>query len=303
MTVRTCLGALARLVRAPAALTVPGDVFAGAAAGGVTFRPRLLGTVASSMCLYWAGMALNDYADRAVDAEERPERPIPAGEVTPAAALATAVALTASGLGLAVLCEGRRGLLTAVPLTAAVWAYDTVAKDTAAGPAAMGAARAIDVLRGADPGRLSAALPAALTVAVHTASVTGLSRHEATPAPRTATPRPAAREIRAAALGALAADATTGTFVVLGARRAKPLDRIVAGVLAAGFVAMGGRAQLTAVRTPSPYRVRRAVAAGIHGMVPLQSALVAAAGRSAPGLVLLAAYPLARGLSRRVSPT
>ncbi|MFE2757252.1 4-hydroxybenzoate polyprenyltransferase, partial [Actinosynnema sp. NPDC059335] len=62
-----------KLVRAPAALTVLGDTVAGAA-GGLRGR-RLLLPVASA-ALYWSGMALNDWADRDVDAVERPERPI-----------------------------------------------------------------------------------------------------------------------------------------------------------------------------------------------------------------------------------
>jgi hypothetical protein len=33
--------------------------------------------MASSVALYWAGMALNDYADATVDAVERPQRPCP----------------------------------------------------------------------------------------------------------------------------------------------------------------------------------------------------------------------------------
>ena len=55
--------AWAELVRAPAAFSVPGDVVAGAAAvGGLGRRTPLLAL--SSVCLYWAGMAANDWADR-----------------------------------------------------------------------------------------------------------------------------------------------------------------------------------------------------------------------------------------------
>ena len=64
---------LAELVRLPAVLSVPGDVLLGAAASGqVGNVGRTAGLVASSSCLYLAGMALNDYADRDVDAVERP---------------------------------------------------------------------------------------------------------------------------------------------------------------------------------------------------------------------------------------
>lgn len=69
------LGAWAELLRLPALFTVPGDALAGAAAAGVRPGPRTLLAIGSSLCLYEAGMALNDWADRAEDAAERPHRP------------------------------------------------------------------------------------------------------------------------------------------------------------------------------------------------------------------------------------
>ncbi|WP_020123212.1 UbiA family prenyltransferase [Streptomyces canus] len=386
MTARERLGAYARLTRLPAGLTVPGDLLAGAAAGGTPIGTRLLGPVASSLCLYWGGMALNDYVDREVDARERPDRPVPSGAISPTAALTTATALTAAGLGLTALAEGRRGLCTAVPLTVAIWTYDLLAKGhPTAGPLVMATTRALDVLRGAGPGRLTTALPTALLSAVHTAAVTTLSRHEAAPGtgtpadagegpgrarsprvPRTphgsrtrgdglagaggtgavvpaggrigagdraespdGAPEPALAEqpagpaaftspdpspgpgpgdasrrpARDAVLGSLGATAAVTLGIGLTAKDAGRPDRIVAGGLALGFLAAAGAAPLAALRKPTPYRVRRAVAAGIQAMVPLQSALAAAAGRSGAGLVLLAAYPPARRLSRKVSPT
>ncbi|WP_433790072.1 UbiA family prenyltransferase [Actinoplanes sp. CA-252034] len=96
---------IARLVRAPAALSVPGDVVAGAAAAG-TLRPRTLGLAGASVCLYWAGMAANDWADRHIDAVERPGRPIPSGRVRPGTALGIAAGLTGAGLALAAAAGG-----------------------------------------------------------------------------------------------------------------------------------------------------------------------------------------------------
>ena len=64
---------MAELVRLPAVLSVPGDVLVGAAVSGqMRDVSRTAGLVAASSCLYLAGMALNDYADRDVDAVERP---------------------------------------------------------------------------------------------------------------------------------------------------------------------------------------------------------------------------------------
>ncbi|MFC3737438.1 UbiA family prenyltransferase, partial [Paractinoplanes deccanensis] len=79
---------LAELVRAPAALSVPGDVVAGAAAAGA-LRRSTAGLAAASVLLYWAGMAANDWADRELDARERPRRPIPSGRVKPRHAVLT----------------------------------------------------------------------------------------------------------------------------------------------------------------------------------------------------------------------
>ena len=65
-------------------LSVPGDVLVGAAAPGARGDlRRAAGLAGASSCLYLAGMALNDYADREVDAVERPARPIPSGRVSP----------------------------------------------------------------------------------------------------------------------------------------------------------------------------------------------------------------------------
>ena len=61
-------------------------------------------------CLYWAGMAANDWADRELDAVERPERPIPSAGSRRGTALGVAAGLTAAGLGLAGLAGGRRAL-------------------------------------------------------------------------------------------------------------------------------------------------------------------------------------------------
>src|SRR6201991_4029282 len=110
----------AELVRAPAGLSVPGDVVAGAAAAGA-LRARTPALAGASVLLYWGGMAANDWADRRLDATERPERPIPSGRIAPGRGFAVAAGLTAAGVAVAGLTGGRRALTVAVPLAAAVW--------------------------------------------------------------------------------------------------------------------------------------------------------------------------------------
>lgn len=294
----TRLADLAELVRAPAALSVPGDVLSGAAAAGALDRrtPALAG---ASVLLYWAGMAANDWADRRLDAVERPERPIPSGRIRPAAALGVAVGLTAAGLAVAGAAGGRRATAVAVPLAATIWGYDLLAKNTVAGPAVMAACRGLDVLLGASVGPargrggrdappaargLVRALPAALTVAAHTWTVTALSRREVSGADR--------RLPRATLAGTALVAATA-----LGRPDPVPM------ALAAGYAGRYGAAQARVLADPSPARVRAAVGAGITGLPALQGALTARAGARLLGIAVASAAPLGRRLARLISPT
>uniref|UniRef100_UPI001E65DD69 UbiA family prenyltransferase n=1 Tax=Cellulomonas hominis TaxID=156981 RepID=UPI001E65DD69 len=89
------------LVRAPAVLTVLGDTVAGASAAGLPVAGRRALLPLASACLYAGGMALNDWADRDLDAVERPERPVPSGRIGAGRALGVAAGLGAAGLALA----------------------------------------------------------------------------------------------------------------------------------------------------------------------------------------------------------
>ncbi|PWG12888.1 hypothetical protein DF268_14540 [Streptomyces sp. V2] len=272
---------LLRLVRAPAALSVPGDVLAGAAAARNPWHPRVLGATASSVCMYWAGMALNDYADATVDAVERPDRPVPSGRVPRRTALAVATGLTAASLGLAAATGGRRGLLGALPLTALVWSYDLGLKSTPAGPAVMAGARAADVLTGAlavaPPGAAASALrrgtlPAAL-MAAHTYTLTALSRHEIAGAPADVPARTLAAStatVLATAAGPLvrglrgsgtAADARGGTALrVIAGGAARPPARAVPPTVA-GAGGTSSRSDGRSARQPVAGPVRSGVRA------------------------------------------
>ncbi|MFE2291729.1 UbiA family prenyltransferase [Streptomyces sp. NPDC059452] len=136
------------LFRVSALFSVPGDALAGAAAVGRSPGRGTALAIGASLCLYEAGMALNDWADREEDAVDRPHRPIPSGRISPPAALGAAGVLTAAGLTLAAR-SGRPALTVATALAATVWAYDLHLKHTKAGPAAMATARALDLLLGA----------------------------------------------------------------------------------------------------------------------------------------------------------
>jgi 4-hydroxybenzoate polyprenyltransferase len=290
-------GDVAALVRLPAALSVPGDVLLGAAMAGRSMSGRTLQLVGSSSLLYLAGMALNDWADREVDAQDRPQRPIPSGRVTPSFALGLAVGLTAAGIGVAA-ASGPRALAVTLPLAGAVWTYDLALKDTAVGPLSMASCRTLDVLVGARAGRLRAALPAAGLVGAHTLVLSTVSRREV----EGAEPGLAQRAF-AATVGVVAAGGVVSFRRLSDSRRLRRLRQAgAAGLLGAYAVALG-RAELRAARKPNPANLQRIVATGILSLMPLEGALIAAAGPVAPAAAVAGAWPIARALARRRAVT
>ncbi len=286
--------AVAELVRLPAVLSVPGDVLVGAAASGqVRDVARTAGLVAASSCLYLAGMALNDYADRDVDAVERPGRPIPSGRVSPGFALGLAAGLTAGGAAFAIAADGPRALKVVAPLAMAVWGYDLALKPTLAATPGMSACRGLDVVMGAGAHGAARALPAAAVVAAHTAVVTEVSRREVEGGS-------AAVATRAlVATGAVAA-ASAGLSVAKAKGRA---GRIAALGLVGAYAAVVGRAHAEAIADPSPERLQRAVGTGILGLIPLEAGLLAGTGAPAQAAAVAGLWPVARKLARKRAVT
>ncbi|WP_347404548.1 SCO3242 family prenyltransferase [Streptomyces sp. MST-110588] len=339
--------------------TVPGAQLAGAAAAGHRPDRRTLLAICSSLCLYEAGMALNDWADRHTDAVERPDRPLPSGRIAPSAALGAATGLTLAGLALA-RTAGRPAFLNATALATTVWAYDLHLKNTPAGPAAMACARALDLLQGATTGRpsprgashprhtprgtshpwhtpraaLLPALPSAALLGAHTYAVTTVSRRETqgsssalpltalaaitaitrTLTPHIATPRTTPLEttaIRPPTASTNPPSPNTPTTPIalrtsdttLNPAHAAVCTTLSTAICATVYAATAGRPLFHAALNPSPYLLRRAVGGGIRATIPLQAALSARAGAPGRATALLALLPLARRLSRKVSPT
>ncbi|MBO0916166.1 SCO3242 family prenyltransferase [Streptomyces laculatispora] len=292
----------AELLRVSALFSVPGDVLAGAAASGARPGARTALATGASLCLYEAGMALNDWADRDEDAVERPHRPLPSGRIAPARALTAAAGLTVAGVGLA-LAAGRPAALAATALAGTVWAYDLRLKHTPAGPAAMAAARGLDLLLGAvasagpradvgSPARAArrALVPAAV-LGAHTYVLTTVSRNE-TRGGSTGAP-----------LAALGATAALGTLTGSG-RCADERPRAYArAALTGAYVATAAVPYLHAALNPSPPLTQKAVSGGIRAMIPLQAALTARSGALTSAALLAGLVPVARRLARKVSPT
>lgn len=134
----------------------------------------------AAAALYGAGMTLNDAFDARDDRAKHPERPIPSGAVSAAAAFAQGGALVAIALALAFAAGPRPGLAAAL-LAGAILLYDGFLKRWAVpGAIAMGACRYLDVQLGAGFAA-GAALPPALALGAYVALLTFISTFEDRP--------------------------------------------------------------------------------------------------------------------------
>ncbi len=178
------------LVRLPNVFTALADILLGYFFTHAMYAvsdgwPTLVLLLSSSAAIYTAGMALNDYFDRDVDALLRPGRPIPSGRVSATAAARLGWYLLAMGFMAAIFAgfwagssiviqESYADLVNPAPvssaaddsiptylpiatwrpaliallLIASVVGYDAFLKRTPLGPLAMGACRFFNVLLG-----------------------------------------------------------------------------------------------------------------------------------------------------------
>ena len=131
---------LARVSNTP---TVVSNSVAGAVLASAAPDPGAAGVVAGAMALFYtAGMILNDLLDYDVDVRERPERPLPSGDVSRPAALTAVISLFVAGEALLFL-EGTEPFLAGLGLIALIVLYDVWHKGNPLSPVLMGACRAM----------------------------------------------------------------------------------------------------------------------------------------------------------------
>jgi len=131
-----------RLGRVSNLPTVWSNVIAASALAGGGSGASIITTAAAISLMYVAGMFLNDAFDREIDAQERPERPIPAGEVTADVVFVVGASLLVVGIvGLAALSQ--EAGLAGLALGAAILVYNWNHKANPVAPFVMGLCRAL----------------------------------------------------------------------------------------------------------------------------------------------------------------
>jgi 4-hydroxybenzoate polyprenyltransferase len=283
-------------VRLPNVFTAVADIALGAVVSGVeNVGAHTAALMGSSACLYSAGMVWNDLFDFEQDWRERPQRPLPSGQVSRRTAAILAIMLTGGGWAVA-LIAGMSAAILAGLLVVAILLYDRWLKRTSLGPLGMGACRFLNVLLG-----LSAAdaisvdwglrLHLAAVVGLYVVGVTWFARREASVS-QSGQLNFAAMIVIASLLVALALPlhVSAGT-----ASPAFPYLLVAFGAVV--FISMR-----RAIRTPKPELVQSAVRMAILGIIALD-AVLATAISGWYGLLVLLLLPPAIILGRRVYST
>jgi hypothetical protein len=131
---------LARVSNTP---TVVSNTVAGAVLASSVADAGTVAVVAVAMALFYtAGMVLNDLLDLEVDRVQRPERPLPSGQVSRSAAITVVVALFVAGEALLAV-TGLEPFLAGLGLVALIVLYDAWHKGNALSPVLMGGCRAL----------------------------------------------------------------------------------------------------------------------------------------------------------------
>ncbi|MFB6273700.1 MAG: UbiA-like protein EboC [Salinibacter sp.] len=291
-----------QLLRPANVVTAWADVLAGGAVAGVAVTlsdglalphgGAVAWLLAATTGLYGGGIVLNDVFDAPVDAEERPERPLPSGRASRVGAAVLGSILLLLGIGAASQVTVASGLLAAGIAGGAV-AYDAWANDhVVLGPLTMGLCRGGNLLLGVSlvPTLLTSVWYLVLIPVAYVAAITAVGQGEV---------HGGTHRTGYVALGLVG--------IVLGALLSLGLRGDYEFLYAVPFVIVVGARVLPpfvrAARSPEPAPIQKAVKAGVTSIIPLNAVLAAGFGGWAYGLVVLALLPLSMGLARLFAVT
>ena len=298
---------LAELVRLPNVFSAVTDILLGYFLAQAFVSTHELLSLAvplvATVCLYWAGMVLNDYFDADVDAVERAFRPIPSGRIGRAQVGRIGFALLIAGVAVSWLAlplfDNLRPGLIGLCVASSVLAYDAGLNRTPLGPIAMGSCRFFNVLLGAamvetaaSPWFPQAVWLAAGGVGCYIVGVTFFARTEATVSSR-------GQLIGATAI--MFAGLALVSLIPHSAEFPNPLPPTWWPAIFGFALLIVWRVQ-RAVRDPRPERVQPAVG-GLLRLLIFLDALALCTGNVYVALGMLLFVPLARLLGRWIYST
>jgi hypothetical protein len=278
---------LLRLGRVSNLPTVWTNVLAGAVLSDGDWRSWQLGLMFVAMSLFYVGgMYLNDYFDRAIDARERPERPIPSGHIAARAVAAMGFGLVGAG-AITTAAMGPAASAIAALLAISIVSYDLHHKANPFAPVIMGACRAL--VYGATAAALSGGVTifvaiAAVAIAAYVAGLTYAARQESLDKIGNLWP-----------LALLAAPLVAGIGVFHEGPGALAMYLLLAAWIAAAVYLLA--------RRPSVGSVSRAVGWLIAGISLCDAAILASIGAIVPALAAIGGFFLTLVLQKYVAGT
>jgi hypothetical protein len=262
-------------------------------AGGTVADARTLPLVVALSLFYVAGMYLNDAYDAEIDARERPERPIPSGQVSAETVFGAGFGMMAAGVGVLLWVgygtAGGTGLGPAfggLGLGAAIVLYNRRHKDNPASPVLMGLCRVLVYVTAGLA--VTDALPAplwtgAVLLLCYLIGLTYIAKQETLGAVRNLWP-----------LLFLGAPVAYALWAAPSGRQS-----LVLALLLVAWIALA----LWFLRRRRPGDVPRAVVSLIAGIALLDAVLIAAAGAAAVAWLAVAGFALTLLLQRYVPGT
>jgi 4-hydroxybenzoate polyprenyltransferase len=276
-------------------VTAIADILAGISVAGLLLKgsaAEMIGLVLATIGLYGGGVVFNDVFEFELDKIERPERPLPSGQVSVRQATLLGIALLAFGiLAASTVSWESAGLALLVAVLALT--YDKYAKHHGLlGPINMGLCRSFNLLLGVSISLL--ALKSYWFLGFIPLVFIG--------------------DITLTSQGEVKGDNISSLYLALA------LDLLVAGTFVAlsfytdyeGLVAfpfillwffLNVRAKWRAIKQNKPQMIMKAVKAGVLSLIPLNAAIAAGFEGLISGLIVLALLPLSLGLARYFSVT
>ena len=296
------LWAYLQMMRPANILTAWADILLGYAASGLaltSFAPFMpdnfisLGwLVLATTGLYGGGVVFNDVFDAELDAEERPERPIPSGR----ASLTEAICLGAGLLVLGMLAAAQVSWLSAglaAFIALAAISYDAIAKHNPfLGPLNMGLCRGANLLLGVSalPLAVQERWFLALIPIIYIAAITTISRGEVHGGQRST-----------GFLALVMLSGVVGGIFGLTLLPGYTLFNMLPFALL--FTALVVPEFVRAALNPTAEQIRGAVKAGILCLIILDAAIAAGFSHWSYGLAVLALLPMSKGLAQLFAVT
>ncbi|NQW26422.1 MAG: UbiA-like protein EboC [Flammeovirgaceae bacterium] len=288
------------LIRPANVITAITDIIAGSAITGFlltipTYDQSLsfIYLIVSTIGLYGGGIVLNDVFDQKIDSIERPERPIPSGQISIQKATMFALALFSLGIVFAFFAHPVSGLIAIlIAISAAI--YDKYSKHHAVfGPLNMGICRGLNLILGmsilvSNPSELL--LLMALIPVLFVAAITLTSQGEVF------------GNNKSAIVLALSLDLVIfAILLILGMNEIMSLRMSLAFIFI--WIGMNFWAKMLAISVNKPIMIKRAVKMGVISIIPLNATYVAGFSHWQLGIVVLLLLPISILAARKFAVT